>query len=145
MDLHLHLPYPPVKIIYMTTHEKILVLDDEPDIGKMIKLILEYKNYSVTAVQNVNMFNAERTAGNFNLFIIDMLLSGADGKDICKAIKQHSETKDIPVIMISAHPDAKQLCLSSGADDFISKPFDIQELISKVNRLMSRKPKAGDL
>lgn len=128
----------------MTAFEKILVLDDEPDIGQMIKTLLEYKNYSVTAVQKVNMFEAELKEGNFNLLIIDMLLSGTDGKEICKAIKQHSETKDIPVIMISAHPSAKEICLSAGADDFISKPFDMHEFVSKVNKLINIRPKRGE-
>lgn len=128
----------------MTAFEKILVMDDEPDIGQMIKTLLEYKNYSVTAVQKVNMFEAELKEGNFNLLIIDMLLSGTDGKEICKAIKQHSETKDIPVIMISAHPSAKEICLSAGADDFISKPFDMHEFVSKVNKLINIRPKRGE-
>ncbi|HEX6171027.1 MAG TPA: response regulator, partial [Chitinophagaceae bacterium] len=95
-------------------------------------------------VQKVNMFEAELKEGNFNLLIIDMLLSGTDGKEICKAIKQHSETKDIPVIMISAHPSAKEICLSAGADDFISKPFDMHEFVSKVNKLINIRPKRGE-
>lgn len=125
----------------MPAQQKILVVDDDPDIGHLIKMILEHKNYSVTAADKLSGLTRELAENDFKLLIMDMLLSGGDGKDFCKTIKQ---TKEIPVLMMSAHPNAKEICLSSGADDFISKPFDMHELISKVNRLIDREPLQAD-
>ena len=62
--------------------------------------------------------------------------------NICTELKSDNETKHIPVMMISAHPEAKELCLGAGADDFISKPFDMQELLVKNNSLTGRSRKA---
>jgi DNA-binding response OmpR family regulator len=64
---------------------------------------------------------------------MDMLLSGDNGTDVCKSIKQSSP---IPIMMISAHPNAKEICLAAGADEFIAKPFDMQDMLSRINHLM---------
>ena len=63
---------------------------------------------------------------------MDMLLSGADGTDICRRLKKDLKTSSIPILMFSAHPTAKETCLAAGADDFISKPFEMNDMIGKV-------------
>ena len=128
----------------MTTPKKILVIDDDPDIGTLIKMILENKSYAVAVVDNISMLPQALAEKRFNLLIIDMLLSGTDGKKICNAVKQQENSKDIPIIMTSAYPQAKEICLSSGANDFISKPFDMHDLISKVNRLIDTNPERAE-
>ena len=70
---------------------------------------------------------------------MDMLLSGADGTEICKRLKQNEGTSSIPVLMFSAHPTAKESCLGAGADDFISKPFEMNDMMDKVNFFIERK------
>jgi DNA-binding response OmpR family regulator len=65
-----------------------------------------------------------------------MLLSGVNGTDLCAEFKKDSSIAHIPVIMISAHPNAKEICLQAGADEFISKPFDMQDILSKIDRLI---------
>jgi DNA-binding response OmpR family regulator len=70
---------------------------------------------------------------------MDMLLSGMDGTDICKRIKSDREKNSMPVLMFSAHPTARETCLAAGADDFIPKPFEMNDLIAKVNSLLERR------
>ncbi len=66
--------------------------------------------------------------------LMDMLLSGADGRDICRQLKQDNNNSHIRVIMMSAHPDAEQTCKEAGADDFIEKPFEIDIFLGKIKK-----------
>ena len=120
----------------MNKKEKILVLDDDPDIGTMIKMMLEYKGYSVTVSDRAEQANEILKTDAVDLIIMDMLLSGVNGTDLCSEFKKNSSIAHIPVIMISAHPNAKEICLQAGADEFISKPFDMQDILSKIERLI---------
>jgi DNA-binding response OmpR family regulator len=121
---------------------QILVVEDDPDLGTMIKLMLELKGFAVTLPERIEQTGQILRNNNIDLVLMDMLLSGANGMNICTQLKSGNETKHIPVMMISAHPEAKALCLGAGADDFISKPFDMQDLILKVNTLVYKSKKA---
>ena len=114
----------------------ILVVDDDPDIGMMIKIMLEYHGYSVVLMQRAEKAEELLRTGNIDLLIMDMLLSGMNGMDICARIKQDKSLSHLPIIMISAHPNAKEISLQAGAEDFISKPFDMQDILSKIKRLI---------
>jgi DNA-binding response OmpR family regulator len=118
------------------TANRILVLDDDPDIGIMIKIMLEYKGYSVILADRAEKAEEIIKADDISLLIMDMLLSGVNGTDICTELKKNPLTASIPIMMISAHPNAKQICMDAGADDFISKPFDMPDILSKISRLI---------
>jgi DNA-binding response OmpR family regulator len=120
-----------------TTTHRILVVDDDPDIGTMIKMMLEYKGYSVVVVDRGEKVFEALARQNIRLIIMDMLLSGVNGTDICTSIKKNPVTSSVPLIMISAHPNAKDICLQAGADDFIAKPFEMDDLLSKIGRLIA--------
>jgi DNA-binding response OmpR family regulator len=122
----------------MNKNARILVLDDDPDIGTMIKMMLEYKGYRVTVSDRADMAQQELNNGGVDLIIMDMLLSGVNGTDLCVDLKKNSSTSRIPVIMISAHPNAKEICLEAGADEFISKPFDMSDILSKIDGLLHK-------
>ena len=122
----------------MKKQEKILVLDDDTDIGTMIKMMLEYKGYTVTVSERAEQAAEVLQNNGVDLIIMDMLLSGVNGTDLCVELKKNSSTSHIPVIMISAHPNAKEICLEAGADEFISKPFDMQDILSKIDRLINK-------
>jgi len=117
----------------------ILVLDDDPDICIMIKMVLDYYGYD--AMDAENEVNARKiiSSNHVDLVIMDMLLSGADGTDICRRLKQDKVTSSIPILMFSAHPTAKDSCLAAGADDFISKPFEMNDMMDKINFFLERK------
>ena len=120
-----------------STHS-ILVVDDDPDISMMLKLMLEYKGYSVTVLSKVEETVKTLEDNNYSMAIIDMLLSGVSGIDICSRIRSNQSTAQCPVLMISAHPNAKEICLQAGADDFISKPFDMNDILSRISNLVNK-------
>ena len=121
----------------MNKNARILVLDDDPDIGTMIKMMLEYKGYRVIVSDRADLAQQALNTGGVDLIIMDMLLSGVNGTDLCIDLKKNPSTSHIPVIMISAHPNAKEICLQAGADEFISKPFDMNDILSKIERLLN--------
>jgi DNA-binding response OmpR family regulator len=116
--------------------QKILIVDDDPDIGTMIKTMLEYHGFDVAVTEQAEKAEDLVGSNDYGLLIMDMLLSGMNGTDICTRIKAHYK---IPIIMISAHPNAKDICAAAGADDFISKPFDMQEMVGKIKQYVQPK------
>lgn len=111
-------------------------MDDDPDICMMLKIMLEYKGYAVLTAENENQARSVLGENKISLIIMDMLLSGSDGTDICKRFKKDTITAAIPVLMFSAHPSAAERCIEAGADGFIGKPFEMNEMNSKVNSLI---------
>lgn len=111
-------------------NKKILVVDDDPAILEVIQIILEDNNYDVTTSLSGKIFEDLNKLPD--LILLDVLLSGEDGRDIIKKLRSNEHTKKVPVIMISAHPSAGDAVLKLGANDFISKPFDIDDLLKAV-------------
>ena len=118
------------------TLNRILVVDDDPDIGMMLKLMLEYHGYSVLATERAEKAEEIIRNEHFDLLIMDMLMSGINGTDICSRLKKDNTSTTLPVIMISAHPNAREICLAAGADEFMAKPFDMDELILKIHAFL---------
>jgi DNA-binding response OmpR family regulator len=113
--------------------KRILVVDDEPDILEFLRDILEEEGYVVTTDKGEY---AERLAGESHpdLILLDVLLSGRDGRQIVAFLKSQRATEHIPVIMLSAHPSAANTSRAAGADDFLAKPFEIDHLLVKITR-----------
>lgn len=123
----------------MNNHSSlILVVDDDPDISMMLKMMLEYKGYKVVTAERADEIFQAISSNSFNLIIMDMLLSGINGTDICVQLKGKENTSGIPVMMISAHPNAKELCMKAGANDFMAKPFDMDDILNTVGRLVAK-------
>ena len=114
----------------------ILVLDDDPDICIMIKMVLDYYGYDAMDAENEENATKIISSNHVDLLIMDMLLSGVDGTDICRRLKLDKETSSIPILMFSAHPTAKETCLAAGADDFISKPFEMNDMLARVRSFL---------
>jgi DNA-binding response OmpR family regulator len=114
----------------------ILVVDDDPDILDAIKWMLEDAGYDVQTSDKGDYAENLRddNGGLPDLIILDVLLSGKDGRTICRLLKSRPDTQDIPVVMISAHPSAAGSVRAVGADDFVAKPFDIDVLLETVQR-----------
>jgi DNA-binding response OmpR family regulator len=114
--------------------KKVMIIEDNEDIVTMIKVMLEMKGYNVFLKMNIiNLENSIKQVSP-DLIIMDMLLSGADGRDICKSFKNNKKFATIPVLMISAHPNAKEECLDAGADMFLEKPFDVRDFFDTVEK-----------
>lgn len=115
--------------------KKIIVADDDPAIVDALEFMLVEAGYSVESTVDASRVE-KMLKPQPNLLLLDIWMSGQDGRDICKAVKSRSDTKDIPVIMISANKDTEKLSKQAGADDFIAKPFEMQELLEKVEHYM---------
>lgn len=117
--------------------KRILVVDDDPDILDAIQFVLEDAGYNVeTSLKGEYAESLGKRDNLPNLLILDVLLSGKDGRTICQKLKNCQRTKNIPILMISAHPNAQKTVKEVGADDFLPKPFDIGVLLEKVDKSM---------
>lgn len=116
--------------------KKILVVDDEPDILEFLQVILQEEGYIVLTTTKGEYVEKLHDGGLPDLILLDVLLSGKDGREIVKLLKSQEETNHIPVIMFSAHPSAEKTARAAGADDFVAKPFEINHLLSTVARYL---------
>ncbi len=112
---------------------KILVADDDPAILDAIKMMLEFCDYDVDTIDDGAVIKILRQKKP-KLLLLDIWMSGIDGRDICKKLKGLKETRDIPVILISASRDIERSSREAGANDFIAKPFEMNELLTKIEK-----------
>jgi CheY-like chemotaxis protein len=113
--------------------QKILVVDDDESILEVVQIVLEGEGYQVQTCLNSECFQ-HFDSDQPDLILLDILLSGEDGRQICKQLKSDEKTAHIPIIMLSAHSDASKVADTSGADDFLEKPFDVDMLIEIVEK-----------
>ncbi|WP_262714145.1 PleD family two-component system response regulator [Mucilaginibacter rubeus] len=109
-------------------------MDDDKDILEIIKYILEDSGYEVeTLAEGRSLFDRIKQHEP-DLILLDIMLGNLDGRELCKTLKNQQETKNIPVILISASHNPGILTQTGSPDDFIAKPFDIDVLLSAVSR-----------
>jgi two-component system alkaline phosphatase synthesis response regulator PhoP len=119
---------------------KILIVDDEQDIVELISYNLEKEGFSaIKAYEGASVFNIIATKKP-DLLILDLMLPGMNGLDICKKIRANPATADLPIIMLTAKGDEldKIIGLEIGADDYITKPFSVKELVARVRTILRR-------
>ena len=121
----------------MAVKQIIMVVDDDLNIAQLMRLYLEKEGYEVVTFQRGDTALAAFKANPPALLLLDIMLPGMDGWQVCRAVRQIST---IPVIMISAKDETfdKVLGLELGADDYITKPFDPKELVARVKAVLRR-------
>lgn len=112
--------------------KKVLLVDDEPDILEFLQELLEQEGYTVAITDKAEYVENLHAGGLPDLILIDVLLSGKDGREIVKHLKSQEATRHVPVIMFSAHPRAEETARMAGADDFVAKPFEMDEVLAKI-------------
>lgn len=118
------------KVIPPVRSKRVLVADDDPAIVDSMQMMLEMEGFEVnTIVDGEMIYKMENYP---DVMLLDIWMSGQDGREICKYLKNDPKTSHIPVIMISASRDVKESAKKAGADDFIAKPFEMEELVNKV-------------
>ncbi len=117
--------------------KKILVVDDEESILDAVKLILVDEGYTVKTIFKGDEVYKQVETFEPDVILLDVLMSGKDGRIICKNLKTNPNTKDIPIIMISAHPSAGETMNDYKADDFLPKPFKVDELLDILDKYLS--------
>ena len=115
-----------------TENHDIVVVEDDLDLGTMMQILLERINFKVIKFEHHDKFLTYIQNHEPRVIVMDMLLSGANGCDLCRLVKSDPQKKHIRIVMVSAHPDAKKACLEAGADSFIEKPFEIEFFIQTV-------------
>ena len=111
----------------------IVVADDDPAILDSLRMILELYHFTVETIADGIVVSKIKTLKP-QLLLLDVSMPGVDGRDICRKLKSIAATKHIPVIMISANVGLEESMKESGADDYLAKPFEMNDLISKVNK-----------
>lgn len=116
---------------------KILVVDDDPAIAEMLTIVLEAEGFDPVAVMDGNDAVATFERLQPDLILLDLMLPGMNGVDICRTIRQNST---VPIVMLTAKTDTVDvvLGLESGADDYITKPFKPKELIARIRARLRR-------
>lgn len=115
---------------------KILIIDDDVDALRILQKILTKENHEVEILsQWHDTFSLVKTFQP-QVILLDILLFGIDGRHISKQLKSNDQTRNIPIILITANPDIAKNIGTSGADDFLEKPFTKEELISKIEKLV---------
>ena len=121
----------------MEKKAKILVVDDDSGIGEMLKTLLEFYGYVVEVTEQPEEAERIIIERKMDLVMLDMLISGVNGTDVCARLRQNQATAHIPILMMSALHDAGEKCRKAGANDFIAKPFEMDDLITKIDGVLS--------
>ncbi|MDN3547006.1 response regulator [Mucilaginibacter aquaedulcis] len=110
-----------------------MIADDDPGIVDAVEIILDFEGYQVSSTVNGATILAMQNEYP-DLLLLDIWMSGFDGRDICRVLKQKQDTRGIPIIMISASRDIERSAYEAGADDFLAKPFEIDDLLGKIKK-----------
>lgn len=116
--------------------KRVLLIDDDEGIIEAVRAILEYAGYEVVDLSTDNHLIKTVADLKPQIILLDLLLSGKDGRQIAQELKKDAQTKQIPIIMLSAHPTAEAASKEGGADGFLAKPFDMNELLQKIETLI---------
>lgn len=118
------------------------MVDDDSGIGEMLQTLLEFYGYEVVVTEKPDETEALIEKHGIDLVMLDMLISGVNGTDVCARLRNNDSTKDTPVLMMSALHDAGPKCKKAGADDFIAKPFEMDDLVKIINEIIDRRRSA---
>lgn len=119
--------------------QKILIVDDDHDILNVLKDLLEQEGYEVVALDYTDSIINNITKYNPDLVMLDFLLAGVNGGELCHEIKINNKTSGLPVIMLSAFPRVLDSLGNYGSDAFIAKPFDIEVVLRKVKECLENR------
>lgn len=126
--------------------EKILIIEDDADIRELIRYNLAREGYQVTEAADGKAGLEAARSGHFGLILLDLMLPGLNGLEICKALKGSSNTADMPIIMVTAKGEEADIVigLELGADDYVVKPFSPKVLTARINAVLRRKHISGE-
>ncbi|MBS1735104.1 MAG: response regulator [Bacteroidetes bacterium] len=112
---------------------KVLIVDDNSDIVWVVETILKRYGFEVMSTMHGEEVMTSTQQYHPDVILLDVFLSGTDGIEICNTLKSNDKTRNIPIIMISAHTNKSDLMKFCKADDFLSKPFDSNDLVRRIN------------
>jgi len=130
----------------MDQKNHILIVEDEEDILELIRFNLEQNGFVCSVAGSGEKGLKMARLRQPDLMILDIMLPGIDGHDVCKLLKNDPETQDIPILMLTAKVGEDDIVhgLNIGADDYVTKPFSPKELVARVRAVLRRNIVAGD-
>jgi DNA-binding response OmpR family regulator len=121
----------------MGKDKKIFIADDDPDILEILSLMLRINKYNVQASTNANdIFKNQEDLPD--LILLDIWMSGLDGREICKRLKENKLTQKIPVIFVSANSNIEEITHQYKAQGFIAKPFEMKKLLKEIDVVLQK-------
>jgi DNA-binding response OmpR family regulator len=118
--------------------KKICVLEDSEDIRELIGIVFTEEKFDVISFSTVNEFYSGYRKVEADVFLLDVMLPDGNGLDVCNSIKNDLATKEKPVVIMTANSGIHNMNQLCNAEDFISKPFDIDDLVKRVSYHASR-------
>jgi len=127
-----------------TSSNTVLVIEDEPAIRDLLRLHFGLAGFTVEETGDGRTGLTRARAERFDVIILDVMLPGLDGVTVCRALRAEGESRDSPILMLTARDreSDKVLGLESGADDYVAKPFGVRELLARVQALLRRNRRA---
>ncbi|HOW17020.1 MAG TPA: response regulator transcription factor [bacterium] len=131
----------------MNTSKKILIVEDDPNISKLVEYNLQKSGFKTTSVDSGEKAIAMLQKDKFHLAILDIMLPGMDGLEICKKIKNNKKLSDMKILILTAKGEEvdKVLGFELGVDDYVVKPFSPRELVLRVKAILRRNETVKDL
>lgn len=125
---------------------KILVIDDEKDVLEVLRLVLSRSGYEVLASSSGMEGLAQAQADRPDLILLDIMMQRMDGWEVLRALKSDAETREIPVVILSARVEPKDKIrgLQEGAVDYVTKPFAVREILEKVGLILNDLAERGE-
>jgi DNA-binding response OmpR family regulator len=127
-------------MIAMSARPRVLVVEDETNIRDLVCLHLGLEGFECTPVGDGHEALARAAGQPFDLIVLDLMIPGVDGVTVCRAVRRGGENADVPILMLTARREEsdKVLGLESGADDYLTKPFGVRELVARARALLRR-------
>ena len=126
--------------------QKILIIEDEPDIRKTLEYNISREGYDVISASSLSDGREKLESASFSLLLLDLMLPDGSGLDLCRELKQDKSLSSMPVIVLTAKDDEvdKVVGFELGADDYVTKPFSVRELILRVKAVLKRGERKSD-
>jgi DNA-binding response OmpR family regulator len=122
----------------------ILVVEDDPSVRTLVKAVLEHNGNTVSTEDTVATGEKAAVEGNFDMIILDLGLPDGDGYELCKHIRDKNVITPVLILSGEQEADVKVKCLRVGADDYLTKPFNTEELIARLEAIQRRTEASGD-
>jgi two-component system alkaline phosphatase synthesis response regulator PhoP len=127
--------------------KRVLVIEDDPDVVELLRYNLEKEDFEVDAAFDGKAGLEKIKRGSVDLLVLDLMLPGLSGIEVCKEIRKSLDIASLPVIVLTARGDEtdRVLGLELGADDYVTKPFSVRELVARVKALLRRSERSREL